>query len=221
MEPGTNEKANTGEWEIHLTIGGSFNSDAPCSWDALSAWADAQEWKCVHIVLSRGRTASQPMLTRCVKGTQAHAVKVARDARDALSSAGFSVSRVKMEIPPWSDGFPQTVRDAQNLPMERYFEHHVKLLMPADVDTTPLAQMAEKHGANLSRNARRTRPDHQTERFVTQRCFGVGRDGAHARLDALLRALTPLGFPVLEVEEEFVVYDSNLDLDAGWINEKE
>ena len=50
----------------------------------------------------------------------------------------------------------------------------------------------------------------------------MGRAEAHAALEALLRGLAPLGYPILDIEEEFVVYDSNLALDAGWIqSEKE
>ena len=72
--------------------------------------------------------------------------------------------------------------------------------------------------AAASRNARRIRDEGGHERFVTQRCGGVGRDAAGHRLDALLRALAGAGHAAVEVEREFVVYDDNPAVDAGWID---
>jgi hypothetical protein len=66
----------------------------------------------------------------------------------------------------------------------------------------------------VSRNARRVRPDGRQERFVTQRLYRVGRETAKQHLDSLLNALNP--YEVLEIEEEFVVYDDNVTVDAGW-----
>jgi hypothetical protein len=80
-----------------------------------------------------------------------------------------------------------------------------------------LAALAARHGAHLSRNALRRRDDGVQERFVTQRCAAVGRPAARRLLDGLLAALAAAGHTALGVEEEFVAHDSNLALDAGWI----
>ncbi|HEY0700568.1 MAG TPA: hypothetical protein VGD43_22525, partial [Micromonospora sp.] len=55
------------------------------------------------------------------------------------------------------------------------------------------------------------------ERFVTQRCHDAGQPQARLRLAALVDELTAAGYPPVEVEEEFVVFDSNPALDHGWI----
>ncbi|MEU3221236.1 hypothetical protein [Streptomyces sp. NPDC006971] len=77
--------------------------------------------------------------------------------------------------------------------------------------------LCELHAAHVSRNARRPLSGGRHERFVTQRCRLVGRPAARARLDALLVSLADVGFVAAEVEEEFVVHDDNLVMDAGWI----
>ncbi len=67
----------------------------------------------------------------------------------------------------------------------------------------------------MSWNARRVLADGAHERFVTQRCHDVDAPAAHAALQRLLADLD--GVQIIEVEEEFVLYDSDLSLDDGWI----
>lgn len=52
---------------------------------------------------------------------------------------------------------------------------------------------------------------------MTQRCRGTGADGAGRALERLLRDLD--GFMVLGVEREFVLHDSDLSVDDGWLAE--
>lgn len=136
-----------------------------------------------------------------------------------LRHDGFRVVRAKLEVSADHDDVPTDDAAAQQADKSRYFEHHIKLLLPADSDLMALQQLAERHGAQLSRNALRQRDDDWQERFVTQRCQQVGRDSAQAALQRLLHALTIAGFNIIETEAEYVVYDSNLSLDAGWIEE--
>lgn len=207
----------TGEFETHITV--SLSDDSGMT--RLRQWAADHGFKCLHIVLDRGASASQPMLTRHGRGSLPSELATANAARQALIDDGFPVTRIKIEAAPWNDGVPQTAPDAAAHPPERYFEHHVKILLDPGADTEALARIAQQHTAHLSRNTLKQRDDNRAERFVTQRCYSVGRSEARPRLDALLGAIAPLGYPALEVEEEYVVYDSNLALDAGWIDSKE
>lgn len=77
--------------------------------------------------------------------------------------------RIKVEAAPWNDGVPERDADAVE---GRYFEHHVKLLLPDAAAGTlvSLTRLLEPHQARLSRNARRQRDDGRHERFATQRC---------------------------------------------------
>lgn len=124
--------------------------------------------------------------------------------------------RTKIEAAPWNEGVPQSDQDARE---DLYFEHHVKVLLPADdiLALWALTSAVQDHGASASRNARRKRVDSYEERFVTQRCHGVGRSTARARLDALLAALRDGEFEVLDVEQEYVVHDDAIHVDRGWL----
>ena len=69
----------------------------------------------------------------------------------------------------------------------------------------------------LSRNAAKVEGARH-ERFVTQRCWAAGRTTARGHLDNLVTALRAGRYDLIDVEEEFVVYDSNLAVDAGWLD---
>ena len=193
-----------GEFEVHLTL---------LADPRLAGFAVAQGLKYTRIVLDRGVAPDQPMLTLHARGRFAAVAAEAQRWRERLARDGFTVVRVKVEASPFNDGVPQV--DAEATP-DRYFEHHVKLVVDsAGID---LARgISLRHSAHVSRNARRGDPDGRHERFVTQRCHGCGRPEARRRLDALLAELSAAGLVIVEVEQEYVVLDSNPAVDAGWI----
>lgn len=203
-----------GSLESHLTVE-CRAGDA----ETAARWAAARGLHFVHIMLARGRTPSQPMLTLQGDGPATEHGHAVREVADGLAAHGLRVVRVKTESTPWADGVPQDDADAARHP-GRYFEHHVKLLLPPGHDRERLAETAAGHTAHVSWNARRVRDDGCQERFVTQRCHDVGRRTAAARLTALLAALDAAGHHVLETESEFVVSDSHLALDDGWITQE-
>ncbi|MEZ0111632.1 hypothetical protein ABH920_005650 [Catenulispora sp. EB89] len=196
-----------GDFEFHITVS---DDDA----GALAAWAGERGVKFTHIVLARGETVSQPMLTVRGAGTAAAVLADAEAAAGELREAGFQVTRLKVESSPFADGVPATGDHAAD---DKYFEHHLKLLLPPGVDEAALADLVMPHGAHLSRNARRVREDGYAERFVTQRCHLVGTDTAVAALDRLIDTLRNAGHEILSIEREYVVYDSSPAVDAGWI----
>ncbi|WP_316528867.1 hypothetical protein [Kitasatospora brasiliensis] len=223
-----------GDFEVHLTVEAGAAG-------ALAAWAEREGLKFTQILLARGAVPSQPMLTLRVDGTLEEVATATSRTADRLARAGFAVLRAKIEATPWAQGVPVSDADAVPHGGGRYFEHHVKLLLPgptpgptpgtaladradrADAaDPARLAALTElvvRHDAHLSRNPRRVREDGRCEWFVTQRCRLVGLDTAGRRLEALLGGLTADGREVVSVEREFVVVDSDEALDAGWITE--
>src|SRR4028119_1202234 len=207
----------TGEFETHITVGLKDSNQ----FEALQAWGIARGLKFIHIVLDRGIHVSQLMLTRHGKGGLTDQLKIASDSSKSLNAEGLSVARIKIEAAPWNQDVPQSNAEAVNHPGDRYFEHHIKLLLEPSANILPLIDLAEKHSAHLSRNLFQTRSDQYHERFVTQRCISVGRVEAQQQLQTLLKAIATLRYVAIDVEAEFVVYDSNLDLDAGWIQGKE
>ncbi|WP_285666631.1 hypothetical protein [Actinorhabdospora filicis] len=195
----------SGDFELHLTLAVTDRD--------LTAIADELGAKYTSIELDRGLTPLQPMLTRSAKGTLPEMRALAARLTTLLDAQGVQVVRTKIEAAPWTDGLPESDVEADP---DLYWEHHIKLLLPPASDVDALTTVVSLHGARLSRNARRTRADGVLERFVTQRCHGVGRSTARARLDGLLAALTH--HKIAEVEEEYVVLDDRIGLDAGWLS---
>ncbi|MDK0523131.1 hypothetical protein [Streptomyces sp. ML-6] len=209
-----------GEFETHLTVRFDPRADGAEEDARLARWARRHGLKLTRIVLDRGAVPDQPMLTERGRGSLSGQRAAAELRAQALRAAGFPVIRVKIEAAPWNEDVPRTADEAAALSPDCHFEHHVKLLLSGGSDLLAARAAAERHGAHLSRNARRTDGPGRHERFVTQRCRAVGRPGARARLDALLRALDDAGLEVLETEEEFVVHDDHPAVDAGWIDER-
>lgn len=200
-----------GEFETHFTL-----EPPPNGSEGLREIAERIGLKWLWIELARGETPSQPMFTATSAGKLSEIIRQSHDLGELLVLAGQKVVRVKIEAAPTSAGIPVSADEAAHEP-RRYFEHHIKLQLPANADLGPMAAIAMQHGAHLSRNARRQRDDGFCERFVTQRCHGLGQTEARAALAELLDDLRAAGLHVLDSEEEYVVYDSNLDLDAGWL----
>jgi hypothetical protein len=168
-------------YEIHLTV------SADASDDRLRSWAAGRGVKYTRIVLDRGEHSSQPMLSWLSDGTPATAEADARRTAAELRSSGFTVTRLKVEAAASGNEAPKSAAEA-GLQPDLYFEHHVKLLLPAGTDLDLVRGIAARHGAHLSRNARRVRDDGVQERFVTQRCYRSGRAEAAAELAGLLNA---------------------------------
>jgi hypothetical protein len=194
----------SGDFELHIT-GDEYRVDA------MREFATEHGLKFSHIVLDRGVNTSQPMLTVRGSGTLIEQIALGRQWSRRIGG-----HRLTVEAAPDNVGVPQTDDDAVE---GRYFEHHVKLLLPDDDlrRRIELTALLEPLHARLSRNARRQRPDGAQERFVTQRCHREGRVNARAWLDVLLAKLRETGYPILEVEEEYVAYDSNIRWDSGWL----
>lgn len=186
-------------YETHVTV----RCADPAELARLEAWSAERELKVTHIVLARGRMASQPMLT--LPDRTGHEALV-----PSLRAAGFDPVRVKVETVPWTTDPPG--------PGGGYFEHHLKLCLPADYDRAALESLVVPHGAHVSWNARRVLPGARHERFVTQRCRGAARR-ATAECDALVAAVAGAGYEILSEEREFVLHDSDLSVDDGWIEE--
>jgi hypothetical protein len=205
--------AFTGAFETHVTLAAPPDGAD----DEVALFAVRLGAKFVHIVLDRGRTPSQPMLTVTGSGTRRAQIEASGDLVRGLVGAGFRVVRVKVEAAPGNEDIPADDAAAGRLGDSMYFEHHVKVVLDEDPADGVLAALLGRFGARLSRNARRHRADGKAEWFATQRCYRSGLPRASARLDSLVSALTEAGWPPVEVEREFVVYDSAPAVDDGWL----
>ena len=170
--------------------------------EALSALA--QGWGCrfLHVVLASGSHPSQPMLSwRQAQGLSA-ALARTRSLAHELERHGLSVLRVKVEV---DAAHPHGL-------VPRYLEAHFKLELEQG-RTTALERLAAELGVHLSRNAS-WRQSGKERRFLTAR----ERDATLARthFDRVEAALVGADWPLVEVQREAVLFDSNLALDEGW-----
>ena len=200
------------EFESHLT----FHLSNPEDIQSLKEKGRELGLKCTHIVLDRGASVSQPMLTRHSSGTLDSEI---RSAERIASQIPWPVSRIKIEVHADSELAPSSSGDLVDVEGSNYFEHHIKLQLKGFQEISTSETIAVKHGARLSRNAFRSN-DEVEERFVTQRVFGSPRSEAAKCLSPLVQELKAEGLKILEVEEEYVVYDNNCALDAGWLSEE-
>ena len=79
---------------------------------------------------------------------------------------------------------------------------------------------AERLEVSLSPNrfpSQRVTLRYVEERFVTLRAYGVGQREAESMFRALEDAVRKLGVPVSNRLREYTVFDSNVDLDSGWL----
>ena len=201
-----------GQFETHVTVEPRAISD-------LMEWARPRGLKCLQSELARGVAPVQPMLTWRGTGSLSDQMSRLREVCAELESDGYCVVRSKVEAHPFNADIPLD-GDPICRDRSRYFEHHVKLLLLHDFDAAPLTQLAMAQQGHLSANVLRQRDDRFQERFVTQRCWNVGRQSAEVALRQLLQSLQAGNFEVIDVEAEYVVYDSNQRLDSGWIIEE-
>lgn len=199
----------TGVFEAHVTVTEDAGFVSACA--ALGV-------KPVLIELPGGaaRVPQQPMTATYHRGTLQEVHGQVLRLCAALREAGYDVSRVKLEAMLRNAGVPQDDTAAQALPAGNYFEHHVKVVTLPGASLEEVQGLCARHGAHLSRNARRQRPDGRQERFVTARHYGVGRREAEVRFGALLEALRTGGVPTEHLLREYTVYDSDWTVDQGW-----
>jgi hypothetical protein len=204
-----------GDFEVHITV---LARDKP-SLAPFLQWCRIRECKCVWIVLARGEHVEQPMATWRRQDTNlAQVVEEAQSCAADLNRAAIPVVRVKVEAAPDNDEVPLDDTDAVAHAIGNYFEHHIKLLRDKTAPREALLRACERSGAHLSRNAFREVGAGQEERFVTIRSYGVGWISSERHLRQLLAVLEGLGEQILKHESEYCVYDSNIGLDAGWLD---
>ena len=180
--------ALAGSFEAHLTV----DTDRGADFAALCTELGVD---CVTIELTHGVHRAQPMTASHHRGELAVVVAEIAALQLRLESAGFVVVRAKIEAAADNPGVPLSTG---------YFEFHIKLRLVDGVSA-----IAHAHGARLSNNGQRG------TRFVTMRVYGASREVAEAKLAALLEALAP--FEIAGVAREYTVYDSRIELDAGWL----
>lgn len=201
-----------GQFEAHITV----DTDNP---EYFCTTCEALGVKSILIELSEGVEPNQPM----TESRHCGDLNVVRAEVDGLAQqfheAGFAVRRRKIEAAYNAQGVPEQDEDTRGLPPSCYFEYHVSIRLANAEQLRMLQQTAAQYGAQVSRNARRKDSDDGSEvRFVTMRAYRVGRQTAEERYLSLVQALQEAACEITGERREFTVYDSNLDLDKGWLS---
>jgi len=186
-------------YEIHLTVAAL----AVSAWQAFEQRAIALGGKAMVIELARGVTPLQPMLTLGKAGALEDVIRFAQVLSRDLSGFGYEVLRCKIE---------QDANASQEAP-HHYFEWHGRVEV-LEADRLQLAKVCQEYGGHLSQNAQRG----SNKRYVTVRETNDYQQLAF-RVDALRAAMGEQGWEVSKQQWERVVYDSNLALDSGWLEQ--
>jgi hypothetical protein len=202
--PGT-----TDVYELHVTVSQSVDLEA------FKRFCYTAGIKALVIDLGANMPV-QPMTCSRITGSFSIAMLESKRLRDVLKQAGFEVTRVKLEAAPWNAGVPENDAQAKHSPSGNYFEHHTKLKLLKNANLRLLEALCATNQAHLSQNTFKVFADGTQERLITQRHYGLGFSSASLRFNAFLEVLKSYGFNVQKTVSEYCVFDSNLELDAGW-----
>lgn len=186
-------------YEIHLTVAAIATS----AWQAFEQRLTSLGGKAMVIELARGDTPLQPMLTLGKTGKLDEVIRFAHTLSDDLSRFGYQVLRCKIE----QDA------NAGREGAHHYFEWHGRVEV-LETDRLRLAEACQEYGGHLSHNAIRG----SNKRYVTVRETDDYRQLA-LRVAELRAAMGEQDWEVSKRQWERVVYDSNLALDSGWLEQ--
>ncbi|MDY6901911.1 MAG: hypothetical protein SWZ49_28135 [Cyanobacteriota bacterium] len=203
-----------GTFEAHVTIK-PVNSELKHKFSLL---CQKLKVKCVLIELPKGVTRSQLMTASYHHGGFKDVLQQINQIAQNIVNAEFEVTRIKIEAMVSNQDIPIYDVEAQKLPKSNYFEFHVKAILSASDNLEVLRKYCLQHDAHLSKNAFKKLLNGKQKRFITMRMYGVGYKSAQAQFDNLMKYLKAKGFKLSQQQREYTVYDSNLNLDAGWVN---
>jgi non-canonical purine NTP pyrophosphatase (RdgB/HAM1 family) len=208
-------RTTAGTFEAHVTVGLGGGTGI----GAFRAACAELGVKCISIELPDGETRVQPMTASFHRGELLEVQREVLALAGELVKKGFSVARTKIEAHGRLHLAPETDEEALRGPSTSYFEFHIKLALPPEIDVASLAERFEEIGAHLSRNAHKARgEDGLAEHFVTVRAHGVGRTTAEARFACVCEEVARRGLVVRNRIREYTVFDTNVGLDRGWID---
>jgi hypothetical protein len=160
--------------------------------------------------------------SRYVEGDTRTAREAARVDAEVLRAAGFTVIREKVEALATNPGVPRDIRDAGDSPADRYFEFHLLI----DGKDQPLSEddMQALRGLSTEFATRFARPVplsynalKPSQRFLNLRARGCGIAEAMQPVDALAAAIAERDLVVKKAIAEYICFDSNRDVDNGWL----
>ena len=190
-------------FELHLTVDAIHNERET----EFATICQNLHSKAILIHLARGAHQQQPMLTKVFyeNGLET-VVNKANLLASELKQLNFNPNRIKIEIPAYcAHLFENELNNVKN-----YFEWHAKIEYK---QVELLTQICQQHQTHLSKNSLK---NDENQRFITLRHYGNQPD-FEQRIANLKAELTQNTWTIGKEQAEFCLYDSNVDLDKGWL----
>ena len=208
-------KSYPGRYECHITMAAYLNEQVKV--EKFTALCTELGAHATIIVLETGLSAIQPMLGKVLTGSANEVLSEIERLVDALAQQ-YPISRIKIEADIDNKGIPALDHHCRRLASSCYFESHIKMCLPIQCDISELKQQVMAYGGYLSKNALSHSADKQFQyRFVTQR-LRYGKENAMQAIAELVGFLQKNQIQISKVIREFNIFDSNADLDKGWID---
>jgi NTP pyrophosphatase (non-canonical NTP hydrolase) len=131
-----------------------------------------------------------------------------------LKGYAYTITRKKVETVPWHSMAPQT--SGAIMPKDCYFETHIGLA----ITTAELGKLHELTGANgvhLSRNPFKKLDNDTHVRMCTLRSYTQSREEFNKHRDSFVDLLKANDFNILDIINEFAIYDTNTHHDSAWL----
>ncbi len=192
-------------FEIHITT--SDIREAEIS--KFESFCHSIDAKPIIIELSEGKFHKQPMISKVIKCyNEKGLISEVERLIDCFKNENYPVLRTKIEIPLENE------KDCTHFFQKdtiKYFEWHGKIVS-SELDT--VSKICSVYQAKLSANALK---NDTRRRFITIRDF-ESSESIKSRIETLKVELSKINISIEKEEAEYCIYDSNKELDQGWIN---
>lgn len=200
-----------GVFEIHITI----NCDNNDELNLFLECCKKNNIKPIIIELSNGDYVRQVMTSSFIVGNYKDEIieKTKQVVNKLFENTKLysKIMRVKIESLARNPGVPLD----NNAETDKYFEFHYKISISNPEDYEYVKTMIKKYDGRLSRNAFKNMETNK-HYFITKRVHNSGQNYALDQYNELNDVLTINGYQPIKSEAEFVVFDSNYNLDSGW-----
>jgi NTP pyrophosphatase (non-canonical NTP hydrolase) len=136
----------------------------------------------------------------------------------ALSEAGFTVLREKIETVSWHPAAPNADSHVHDMPKDCYFEAHLGLVITDGSDMDALKQFCEHYKLHLSKNAFKRYENGNYTQMATLRMYTGYADDFVKTANRIRNQFVEAGFDVEKLITEFSLYDTRMSHDAQWLN---
>ena len=208
-------------FEIHVTV--EPTNEATRVVDRFRAICAAMIGEIKPVMLdlhmASGRITQDIMTSSKILGTNSQAYNEMQYVSGELRRGGYKVIREKIETVPWHPAAPQV--HGQMMPPNCYFETHIEITLPENLDPEPLRSLCKKEDMHLSQNVFKKNPDGTTVIMATYRdyssCYGNFQYKTNHAAESLRLAGYQIGRPIIE----FSIYDTKLSHDFSWLGKSD